>query len=330
MATATQRAPVPAHEITFEPRALPKLRANHGQHLDHGSVGWMRASPCTLPMEELRKRYEEDGYVWVKNLMPREEVYDMREHYFTQLASTGILLPGTSARQGIFNHSQDPLSHQSIGATPEGAAYIKLLETAHTTPEYRQFLEHPALRDFVRTFMQWEHEVLVPRAMLRHNVPHSLSTGIHYDQIFLRAGEADFLTAWLPIGDCAATGGGLMYLENGSRLGEEIEKDFTKGAEGMTREQRINAFNVHMGADGTLSQDAAEFLSEYHADGFRWLVADFEAGDVVFHNPYMIHGALKNEDDQGRIRLASDLRFYESDEVMDQRWNKVWTHGDKL
>ena len=58
--------------------------------------------------------------------------------------------------------------------------------------------------------MSWKQEILVTRALLRHNCPGSESTGIHYDQLFLRGGESNFLTAWVPIGDCAATGGGLM------------------------------------------------------------------------------------------------------------------------
>lgn len=70
--------------------------------------------------------------------------------------------------------------------------------------------------------MQWKQEVIVKRALLRHNCPGSLSTGIHYDQLLSRAGEAEFLTAWVPIGDCAPTGGGLMYLEIGARWIERL------------------------------------------------------------------------------------------------------------
>lgn len=33
--------------------------------------------------------------------------------------------------------------------------------------------------------------------LLRHNCPNSESTGIHYDQLCLRAGEPGFMTAWV-------------------------------------------------------------------------------------------------------------------------------------
>jgi len=80
---------------------------------------------------------------------------------------------------------------------------------------------------------KWENKVMLKRAMLRHNCPRSLSTGIHYDKYFLRGGEADFLTAWVPIGDCAPEGGGLM----------DMEAEFMCKAEHLRAEERMDAFN---------------------------------------------------------------------------------------
>ena len=245
------------------------------------------------------------------------------------MAPTGLLLPNTSPREGIFNSTLDPLVHQGVGGTPEQSS-IELLNSAHATSVYQKFLTHPELRGFVREFMKWEQEILVKRALLRHNCPGSLSTGIHYDQIYLRAGEPEFLTAWVPIGDCAATGGGLMYLENSGELGKSIEKNFTENAKLLSPEDRISAFNANMAAGGFISQDADEF-SRNEAEGkLRWLVGDYEAGDVVFHTPWMIHAATQNEDEFGRIRLASDLRFYEKGAAIDERWMKLFTYDDGL
>ena len=166
--------------------------------------------------------------------------------------------------------------------------------------------------------------------MLRHNCPGSQSTGIHYDQYFLRGGEVEFLTAWVPIGDCAANGGGLIYLENSTSLGKELERDFLQKAEHLPKEERVNAFNRYMAKDGFMSHDAVEFREEHAGKAGRWLVGDYEAGDVVFHNPWIVHAATHNEDEKGRIRLASDLRFYEEGAKLDTRWMKIWTHDDGL
>lgn len=176
--------------------------------------------------------------------------------------------------------------------------------------------------------MGWNRDVLLKRTLLRHNVPGGLSTGIHYDRIFLRYGEAEFLTAWVPIGDCAANGGGLIYLENSTHTGKAIEAEFMENAQGMSEEERLSGFNKNMMASGQLTQDAAAF----GIGKGRWLTADYEAGDVVFHNPYLIHGSAKNEDFKtGRIRLSTDLRFYEEGADLDYRWTKkVWAPDDGL
>lgn len=169
MAAATQSAPVAAHELVYEPKQLPKLRSNRGNYVDQTSVGWMKPTPIDTPVEEMRRRFEEDGYVFVKNVMPREDVYDMRQHYFDHLSSTGILKPGTSPRDGIFDPDADPIAHNGVGGTdlPEDKMRQEKLMTAHTTPIYMAFLEHPKLRSFVRDFMGWEKDVLIKRTMLR-------------------------------------------------------------------------------------------------------------------------------------------------------------------
>jgi len=357
MAAITQSIPVPAHESVYKSHHLPKLRSNHGAYLDQNSVGWLKQTSVDASLEEMRARYSADGYLFIKGLIPREDVLDVRQRYFEHLAPTGILKPGTSPRDGIFNNTQDPIVHNGVGGRdlPEDAERQRLLESAHTLPGYLAFLKHPDLRAFVRKLMGWDRDVILKRTLLRsvlltrlrglypadqnrsHNVPNGLSTGCHYDRIFLRAGE-EFLTAWIPFGDCPAESGGLMYLENSTDVGKAIETDFTKRAAHFTPEERINGFNQNMARDGQLSHNVVELDAEINRTygkpdekRRRWLAADFTAGDVVFHNPYMIHGAVKNEDRLGRIRLGSDLRFYPEGGNIDERWMRdVWRPGDGL
>ena len=85
-----------------------------------------------------------------------------------------------------------------------------------------------------------------------------------------------------------------------------------------------------MGQFGQLSDDAGAFQRQQAGGMGKWLVSEFEAGDVVFHDPYTIHGSSRNEDVGGKIRLSTDLRFYEEGSDLDQRWMKYWTPGDGL
>ncbi|KAI4092151.1 MAG: hypothetical protein LQ344_003634 [Seirophora lacunosa] len=320
---------IPSHESADTTPLLPSLRSNQGNYVDRSSTAWMRSTDRETPLDEMRRRFREDGYIWVKRVIPREAVYDMRQHYFSRFSHTGMLRPNTSPRDGIFNPSSDPNAHEGIGGLPEETTK-QLLDAAHADPCYRTFLAHPDLRAFIRHFTGWKQEVIVDRAMLRHNCPGSKSTGIHYDQYFLRDGDDEFLTAWVPIGDCAPAGGGLMYLEDSTSLGKDLEAEFLQKARHLPKQERIDAFNEFMAHDGFMSHDAVEFREEHQGKAGRWLVGDYEAGDVVFHNPWMIHAATKNEDERGRIRLASDLRFYEEGARLDRRWMKVWTHDDGL
>ena len=70
-----------------------------------------------------------------------------------------------------------------------------------------------------------------------------------------------------------------------------MEEEFMVKAKvsGMTDKEAENAFNQNMMAGGMLSQDPAEFGEHYKR---KWLVADYEAGDAVFHNAYSVSDIL--------------------------------------
>ena len=132
-----------------------------------------------------------------------------------------------------------------------------------------------------------------------------------------------------------------MYLENSDDIGKEMEADFMDRATDFTPEERINGFNKNMARDGQLSHNVKDMNDSLFAGTFtgtnvskgkkrKWVIGNYEAGDVVFHNPYLIHGAVKNEDPLGRIRLSTDLRFYEEGAALDKRWMQFWRPDDGL
>jgi phytanoyl-CoA hydroxylase len=323
--------------------ALPHQLAANSGHVPHSQLGWLRPTSIDTPIEEMRRRLDTDNYVFVKGVIPREDVLRMRSHYFSKFTKTGLLDPEVDPALGIYDPSADPAAHRGIGGGDPMGDELSILTAAHTDPDYRGFVAHPKLRQMVRALMGWDEEILLNRTMLRHNVPGGESTGVHYDKLFLRGGDAFFLTAWVPIGDTAHNGGGLIYLEDSVQLGQAIEDDFNYRARDFTEEEKINAFNANMTSIGILSDHPQAFQQDHKAiaesidrerKGYRWLVADYEAGDIVFHHPCSIHASGKNEDSQGRIRLSTDLRFYNKKDFdagnADRRWMKYWTSGDGL
>ncbi|KAI1082834.1 hypothetical protein F5B20DRAFT_530589 [Whalleya microplaca] len=304
--------------------------------LEPDQVGFLKPSYPNEPLEELRQRYESDGYLFLRGLLPREDVLKAREAYFNLLAPSGVLAPNTLPVEGIFDDQKDKLDYPGIGAgstdangRPRGGLFVDLALKAHSEPWYKdEFCKHPALQSFISKLQGWgDNTLILTRSLLRNNTPHNKAIGVHYDQIFLRHGEDTSVTAWVPMGDVALDGGGLIYLENGHTLGQEIEQNFYDKAReaGMTEEESKNAFNKNMMGGGLLADGSKEFAEEH---GRRWLVTDYQAGDVVLHTPYTIHASTINKDPKNVIRLGTDLRFVNSSRPYDTRWTKVYSFGD--
>lgn len=209
-----------------------QLFVNDGR-LPPESMGLLRPTTLETPIEEIKRRYNEDGYVFVKGLVPRNDILQARRKYFELLAPTNVLKPGTKPVEGIFNTAQDKLNFPGIGAgvanttdehgrttgpDPDLAGLFgDLALQAHSEDWYKEDLcRHPALQEFVAKMTGWGDNTLgIRRTLLRNNMPGNKAIGVHYDQIFLRHGEDTFVTAWVPIGDIKIDGGGLIYLEKG-------------------------------------------------------------------------------------------------------------------
>ncbi|PVH98715.1 hypothetical protein DM02DRAFT_719194 [Periconia macrospinosa] len=315
-----------------------KLYVNDGL-LRPEQVGVLKPSSPDLPLEELRRRYNEDGYLFLKGLLPREDVLKAREEYFKMLAPSGVLKPGTQPVDGIFDDSKDVADFPGIGA---GAApgnsqpgektaekFVNLALEAHYADWYKEtFCKHPVLKQTIARISGWgDSTFAVRRSLLRNNTPGNKAIGVHYDQIFLRHGEDTSFTAWVPMGDISLTGGGLIYLENGQTLGREVEADFARKAKesGMSEEEAKYAFNQNMLSSGLLSDGPREYSEMFNR---RWLVTAYEAGDVVLHNPYAIHASTMNYDPKNIVRLGTDLRFVDKSRPWDTRWDKYYEFND--
>ena len=84
-----------------------------------------------------------------------------------------------------------------------------------------------------------------------------------------------------------------------------------------------------MAEGGWISNDLPALAERFNA---RWLIADYEAGDMMAHSPYMIHAATENVDAQRirRIRLSTDIRYQRVSDEIDVRWGNHWSLEDML
>lgn len=102
--------------LAATPPPSAPLYVNDGL-LSPGQVGHLRPSSPDDPLDELRQRYENDGYLLLKGLLPRDDVLKAREAYFALLAPSGVLLPGTRPVEGIFDGTKDKLDYPGMVRT---------------------------------------------------------------------------------------------------------------------------------------------------------------------------------------------------------------------
>ncbi|KAI8184753.1 putative transcriptional regulatory protein [Colletotrichum sp. SAR 10_77] len=280
------------------------------------------------PIEEIQKRYWQDGVVWVKGLLDPDMVNKMRSDYLNFVDNgTGMLKPGTDPADGIFSGLDwrefllPGAVRVACGLKDEGP-FVDNAIASHSAAFYQDFKDKVGreLEPFVGKLAGFEESWCLPRSLLRCAVPGGETTPVHYDQIFLRAGPPTSVTAWVPIGDVELEGGGLIYLDRSAEIGKKYEQDFSRVNAELPDADRISAFNRNMEKGGWLDRNAKKF-GEHWSRG--WLVGAYEAGDVVFHTPYAVHAGAMNQSPKGRIRVSTDLRFVDKTKPYDERWTYI-------
>lgn len=296
---------------------FPTLHAD-GRTLDTSPrrMGWLRASSADEPFEALKARFKEDGYLFLKRFLGRDAVLDQRRRVFEHLSLAGLLKPGTEPGLGI-----------AAEVTAErGEVNRRLMEYVRSAA-FESFCMSPPLWQFMDRFvggLSYLHK----RKLLRHTLPHQpSSTPAHYDLIYLRGGTHRLVTAWIPVGDVPVDMGGLVYLEGSHATGVAMEAEFARKNAELPAEERISAYNRNMTEGGWVSKDLPDMAEKFDT---RWLIANYEAGDIVVHSPFMIHAATLNESRDGVIRLSTDIRYQLVRDPIDPRWAKPWAPDDNL
>lgn len=275
-------------------RSLSEPLISNGYTLEMGleRLGWLEPTDAGCPVEELREMYRRQGYLWLKGFFERDVILDFRQHFFD------MLLSGTKT-------------------------FFEIV----SSQEYEKFCTMPRLWNFYQEFLGGQ-PYLHKRKIIRFTHPgEDHCTGGHYDLIYLRAGTDKLCTSWIPLGDIPVEMGGLIYLEHSDAVGRRMEDEFRVKNADLPPEERISAYNRNMRESGWVSTNLVDMVERFQS---RWLIADYEAGDMVIHSPYMIHAATQNHDPLERMRLSTDIRFQRADNPIDQRWANHWVPDDNL
>lgn len=253
-----------------EARYIGRLRDSGAEDLSNGRA---------------RQLLDTQGYVLLRQLLPREHVLAVRDAYFRAAAR----MPAP-ADYGVAGHA----AHQFV----RGGLF-------------RSFIGMDVFRDIAQALMGSAVEQIV-RTPLRHFQPRQKAASrAHVDGTYIAGAAQDILTLWVPLGDCPVDAGGLIYLE-GSHDG--VAAQALRGKTAPTdrpHDARPLSHDLKWVADQTKR---------------RWLMTDYQAGDLIAHSPLIVHASLDSNSDQAR--LSTDIRFIRAGSPADPRWAAHWSADD--
>jgi len=298
-------------EMTDISQILPLMSNGYPLSSEPNRLGRLTPTAPHQPREKLWEQYQAQGYLWLKNILPHQEILAFRQRYFKTMGK--LIAPETDPVDGIWSGELAPNFNRELVEIVRWAAYESFCLMTPIWQFYEMFLEGPAY--------------LHKRKLIRHGVPEDThTTGAHYDLTYLRGGTDRVCTSWIPIGDVSVAMGGLVYLEGSDVWGRKMEAEFAAQNQSLPPSERISAYNKNT-KTGWLGLDLAPLADRLNT---RWLVADYEIGDMVVHSPYMIHASTMNVDRERRIRLSTDIRYQRVTDEIDVRWNNHWSLDDML
>lgn len=269
--------------------------------------GTLEVTAANASGAELRERLDRDGYLLLRDALPRDHVLAAGHELYRRLAAAGQLHPDHPPEDGVAAPGSAVLSAHDAGR--------------RNRPLERVVFGAPMLAVFERIFeapvRHFDHIWVRAKSPGPDTV-----TPPHYDIVFMGRGTRNLLTGWTPLCDVPPEMGGLMILEGSHRLTEVRETygriDVDTYCAGTPEERPLVSGETrwadrHNG--GHFTKDAVSLPDRM---GGRWLTSGYRAGDLLIFTMHTMHSAGDNHTD--RVRVSSDTRYQRASEPVDERW----------
>jgi hypothetical protein len=283
---------------------LPQLYSyGHALDMDGEKVGLLRdSSDAATDFEELRRRFADDGYIYMRGYLDREDVLAARASLTQRLGAAGVLDPAYPTIDGICVPGSGYVFKPEI--TDGNEEVQRLLYSGRLTDFYEKFYGEP-IRHYDFTWLR--------------AIGPGKGTNPHCDLPYMGRGTHKHMTCWMPYGDISFTLGGLMVLEGSHKRMDLLEHYIYRDVDTFCENKATDAANAKAGKwtfTGTLSHNPPLVRNKF---GGRWLTTEFQAGDFLTFGMFLVHASLDNRS-ENRLRISSDSRYQRASEPIDERW----------
>ncbi len=283
-----------------------------------------RSNDSVEDREELWRRFNEEGYLYLPGLLDQDEVLAARTEVMQRLWDAGVLDKTHPMIDGIAL----PESQYDGAAT---GPFMPLL--ARNNPLLDRVLYEGPMMKFYDFFLGGPASHFDYTWFRCKRPGLSDATTPHCDVVYMGRGTQDLYTSWAPFGNVPYNMGGVILLEGSHRnvelkstysatdvdvycsnMGEQdavVQLARNEGRE-LTADERKS---IHWNSSGAYSSDAIGVRQEL---GGRWLTSEYEMGDLLMFSVFLMHASSDNR--SNAVRVSSDSRYQLADEPQDQRW----------
>ena len=288
---------------------------SHGYELGEsaGLFGELRRSDDVVAdIGALRRRFAEDGYLYLPGFFERDEINEVRRRVVEVLAEKGLLDPAHPMIDAVKKQDAD----MSFLANPVLAMDFMTSIAKNNLPMQRLLYSGKIIRFFQGFFGEdvRHFDFTWVRTMGK-----GFGTEPHCDIVYMGRGSSRVCTLWAPYIDISYEIGGLMVLEGShhqaNTLKNYLSRDVDNYCENRPEAEKIKSGEIPWTWGGVLSNNP-QSLREHL--GGRWLSAEYRQGDVLIFGIKTVHASLDNQ--TPFFRLSSDSRYQPASEPADERW----------
>ena len=225
----------------------------------------------------LARRMKREGYLFIKGLVPRQPILELRRQFLGIAAEAGWLRRGRPADEAI--------AEPNAACSDPEPEHLEVLRRQYALEALHALPHHPAVVGLFERMLGGPvlvHPVIIARNVFPHSAEFDNTTVAHQDYPHVQ-GTTECFTAWMPLGACPKEMGGLAVALGSHRDG-------------------VRDFGIATDSGGMRVLDPLTG---------RWAASDLEAGDVVIFHSLAVHKALPNR--SSTLRQSVDARYQRAD-----------------